>query len=215
MEGNMKKLFGWLIAVGLLAAPLAMTPRAEAQVYGGVGVGDPGYYGQDYGYDYGAYGAAPVCQWGYYNYYPYSCAPYGFYGPSWFIGGLFIGAGPWYHGYWGHGYWGRGGYWHSGYGRGYGHGYGRGYGYGRGGVGYRGGAVAHPYNGFRGGTPGAFRGNGFAGGGHSGIGVGGFHGGSVGGGFHGGSMGGGFHGGGGGGGFHGGGGGGHGGGGHR
>ncbi len=106
----MKRLFGWVLALGLLAAPLALTQRAEAQT------GDPGYYNQDYGSDYPpayasgptyAYGPAPVCPYGYYSYYPYSCAPYGFYGPSWFIGGLFIGAGPWYHGYWGRGYWAR------------------------------------------------------------------------------------------------------------
>jgi hypothetical protein len=30
-------------------------------------------------------GVAPVC-------------PYGYYGPDWFAGGLFIGAGPWFHG---------------------------------------------------------------------------------------------------------------------
>ena len=43
-------------------------------------------------------GAAPVCPYGYYDYAPYNCAPYGFYGPEWFSGGVFIGAGPWYHG---------------------------------------------------------------------------------------------------------------------
>ena len=50
----------------------------------------------------------PDCEWGYYSYYPYACAPYGYYGPSWFSGGLFIGAGPWYHwGFYGHpGYYG-------------------------------------------------------------------------------------------------------------
>ena len=43
-------------------------------------------------------GAAPVCPYGYFDYAPYDCAPYGYYGPDWFIGGLFIGAGPWFHG---------------------------------------------------------------------------------------------------------------------
>jgi hypothetical protein len=43
-------------------------------------------------------GAAPECPYGYYDYAPYSCAPYGYYGPEWFVGGLFIGAGPWFHG---------------------------------------------------------------------------------------------------------------------
>ncbi len=43
-------------------------------------------------------GAAPVCPYGYFDYAPYDCAPYGYYGPDWFVGGLFIGAGPWFHG---------------------------------------------------------------------------------------------------------------------
>ncbi len=49
----------------------------------------------------------PVCEWGYYDYEPYDCAPYGFYGPEFFYGGLFIGVGPWEnwgysHGWGGH-----------------------------------------------------------------------------------------------------------------
>jgi hypothetical protein len=43
----------------------------------------------------------PVCAYGYYPYAPYACAPYGYYGPSWFSGGVFIGAGPWFHGFYG------------------------------------------------------------------------------------------------------------------
>lgn len=43
-------------------------------------------------------GAAPVCPYGYYDYAPYNCSPYGYYGPDWFSGGVFIGAGPWFHG---------------------------------------------------------------------------------------------------------------------
>src|SRR3984957_3631359 len=43
-------------------------------------------------------GAAPVCPYGYYDFEPYNCAPYGYYGPDWFVGGLFIGDGPWFHG---------------------------------------------------------------------------------------------------------------------
>ena len=43
-------------------------------------------------------GVAPVCPYGYFDYAPYECAPYGYYGPDWFVGGVFIGAGPWYHG---------------------------------------------------------------------------------------------------------------------
>ena len=43
-------------------------------------------------------GAAPVCPYGYFDYTPYDCAPYGYYGPEWFPGGIFVGAGPWFHG---------------------------------------------------------------------------------------------------------------------
>jgi hypothetical protein len=43
-------------------------------------------------------GVAPVCPYGYFDYAPYNCAPYGFYGPDWFVGGAFLGAGPWFHG---------------------------------------------------------------------------------------------------------------------
>jgi hypothetical protein len=43
-------------------------------------------------------GVAPECPYGYYDYVPYACAPYGYYGPEWFVGGVFIGAGPWFHG---------------------------------------------------------------------------------------------------------------------
>jgi hypothetical protein len=155
-------LLGIALAIGLFSAS-----NANAQhVAFGVGIGAPVYYGP-----------APVCTYGYYDYYPYACAPYGYYGPDWFVGGVFIGAGPWYHGYYGRGYYG-----HGYYGRGYGYRggyYGRGgYGYyGHGGYGrgfdrgYRGGDV-HGGNGYRGGNfhgGGEFRGGGgFHGGGHGG-----------------------------------------------
>ncbi len=57
------------------------TPAAHAQVSFGVRIGPP-----------------PVCPYGYFDYAPYDCAPYGYYGPEWFNGGVFIGAGPWFHG---------------------------------------------------------------------------------------------------------------------
>ena len=106
---------------------------AQAQVSVGIGVGPV----------LGAIGPAPVCAFGYYGFFPYACAPFGYYGPSYFVGGVFIGAGPWFHG-WGHGYYGRYGYYGSGfygghgyygrstpYARGYANGYGNrpGYGY--------------------------------------------------------------------------------------
>ena len=43
-------------------------------------------------------GRAPVCPYGYFDYAPYNCSPYGYYGPDWFSGGVFIGSGPWFHG---------------------------------------------------------------------------------------------------------------------
>jgi hypothetical protein len=43
-------------------------------------------------------GVAPECPYGYYDVAPYGCAPAGYYGPEWFTGGVFIGAGPWFHG---------------------------------------------------------------------------------------------------------------------
>src|SRR6202795_2954125 len=82
----------YLALVSVLMVPLAYS---QAQVSVGVGIG-PGYVG-----------GPPVCDYGYYSYAPYACAPYGYYGPDWFAGGVFIGAGPWYHGY-GRGYYGRG-----------------------------------------------------------------------------------------------------------
>jgi hypothetical protein len=101
-----------LVFVGAL---MLTASHANAQrVAIGVGIGGPGYVG-----------VAPVCDYGYYNYYPYACAPYGYYGPEWFSGGFFIGAGPWFHGF-------RGGF--------------------RGGVGFRGGFAGRP--GFNGGRPG-------------------------------------------------------------
>jgi hypothetical protein len=58
---------------------MATTPKAQAQVSVSIGV-------------------APECPYGYYDVAPYSCAPSGYYGPEWFTGDVFIGAGPWFHG---------------------------------------------------------------------------------------------------------------------
>jgi len=43
-------------------------------------------------------GVEPACPYGYFDYAPYACAPYGYYGPAWFTAGVFLGAGPWYRG---------------------------------------------------------------------------------------------------------------------
>src|ERR1700735_5566665 len=79
-----------LFATMLLALPFAAT-AANAQVAVGVGIG-PAVVAAPV--DYGP----PSCEWGYYSYYPYACAPYGYYGPGWFSGGIFLGAGPWFRG---------------------------------------------------------------------------------------------------------------------
>ena len=70
-----------ILAVAALAGACftMAAPKAQAQVSISIGV-------------------APECPYGYYDYAPYACAPYGYYGPEWFTGGTFIGAGPWYHG---------------------------------------------------------------------------------------------------------------------
>ena len=79
--------------LAILMMPLAYS---QAQVRIGVGVGfGPAYVA-----------GPPVCEYGYYDYSPYACAPYGYYGPSWFSSGVFIGAGPWSHGYYGRSGWG-------------------------------------------------------------------------------------------------------------
>jgi hypothetical protein len=80
----------YLRILALLGICLGSASFAHAQrVVVGVGVG-PAYVGP-----------APVCAYGYYGYYPYACAPYGYYGPDYFVGGVFIGAGPWFHGFYG------------------------------------------------------------------------------------------------------------------
>ena len=70
-----KTLVFSLLAVALLGA----VSKAPAQVTVNIGV-------------------EPVCPYGYFDYAPYDCAPYGYYGPDWFVGGVFLGAGPWFHG---------------------------------------------------------------------------------------------------------------------
>lgn len=68
-----------LKSIALSTALLSAGSLAPAQISVGIGV-------------------APVCPYGYFDYAPYSCAPYGYYGPDWFNSGVFIGAGPWFHG---------------------------------------------------------------------------------------------------------------------
>jgi hypothetical protein len=75
MRGFAFVLLTTLVGMGMTIA----APKAEAQVE--VNIGPP-----------------PVCPYGYFPDPPYQCAPYGYYGPEWFEGGIFIGAGPWFHG---------------------------------------------------------------------------------------------------------------------
>jgi hypothetical protein len=70
-----KLVSGMTVAAGLLAT----TAQAPAQVAVEIG-------------------AQPDCPYGYYEAPPYQCAPDGYYGPEWYTGGVFIGAGPWFHG---------------------------------------------------------------------------------------------------------------------
>jgi hypothetical protein len=75
---NKLKFFGFAAIAGIcITIPAAS--KLEAQVSVNIGV-------------------APACPYGYYDVPPYQCAPYGYYGPEWFTGGVFIGAGPWFHG---------------------------------------------------------------------------------------------------------------------
>ena len=81
-----------LMALMSMALLVVALPRAKAAEVGiAIGVG-PAHFGV-------AVGAPPVCAYGYYPDYPYTCAPMGYYGPEWFSGGVFIGAGPWFHPY--------------------------------------------------------------------------------------------------------------------
>ena len=71
--------FTLVLLAAVAGIGFAATPKAEAQVSVDIGV-------------------APDCPYGYYDVTPYACAPSGYYGPEWFDGGVFIGAGPWFHG---------------------------------------------------------------------------------------------------------------------
>jgi hypothetical protein len=72
----------YLVLLALLALPAAY---AQAQVSIGVQIGPR----------YGFYNPPPVCPYGFYSYYPFDCAPYGYWGPDYFVDGAFIGVGPW------------------------------------------------------------------------------------------------------------------------
>jgi hypothetical protein len=69
------------VSCAFLASAILMSGCGPQHVAVGVGIG-----------------VAPDCPYGYYEGPPYACAPDGYYGPEWFSGGIFIGAGPWFHG---------------------------------------------------------------------------------------------------------------------
>src|SRR5271170_4631542 len=81
----MRGLTGLLCTTALLA-PLALAPKANAQI--AISIGGP----------------PPVCSYGYYGYAPYSCAPLGYYGSGYFYNGIFLGMGPWSGWGYGHGW---------------------------------------------------------------------------------------------------------------
>ena len=62
----------FLMLAAALLVPLALVPRANAQVTINIGV-------------------PPLCSYGYYGYAPYACAPSGYYGPGYFYNGIFLG----------------------------------------------------------------------------------------------------------------------------
>src|SRR3984957_20060252 len=77
----MMRGLAFLVLIAFAGLFFAATPRAaSAQVAVRVGV-------------------EPVCRYGCYDVAPYTCAPAGYYGPEWFVGGVFVGAGPWFHGH--------------------------------------------------------------------------------------------------------------------
>jgi hypothetical protein len=80
-----------LLSGAAIFVSMALMPKANAQISVGIDLGGP----------------PPVCQWGYYDYAPYSCAPAGYYGDGYFYNGIFLGVGPWSnwgyaHGWGGH-----------------------------------------------------------------------------------------------------------------
>lgn len=73
--------FKYVLIAAFALLFFSAVPPARAQVTFGINIGP-----------------APVCAYGYYGYAPYRCAPYGYYGPEWFNGGRFVGAGQWHQG---------------------------------------------------------------------------------------------------------------------
>jgi hypothetical protein len=80
LKGKFMRSSTFLALAAVTGSLFAATiPTAEAQVSVNIGI-------------------APSCPYGYFDAAPYGCAPAGYYGPEWFNGTVFIGAGPWFHG---------------------------------------------------------------------------------------------------------------------
>src|ERR1700744_400810 len=117
----MRVIMRYLRYLALCGALLVPAALAHAQNYDQGYAPDQNYQNQGYqdqgyqqappqqNYNYEAppanyapeYAAAPEpgCPYGYYPSYPYSCAPYGYWAPNYFVGGVCIGAGPWFRGW--------------------------------------------------------------------------------------------------------------------
>ena len=67
----MKRVNYLLVAVIAGICFMVATPKTQAQVNINIGT-------------------APECPYGYYDVAPYNCAPYGYYGPEWFTGGVLL-----------------------------------------------------------------------------------------------------------------------------
>jgi len=71
-------MFSWkTLGISVVTSAVLLAPAAMAPAQIGISIG-----------------VAPVCPYGYFDYAPYNCSPYGYYGPDWFNGGVFLDAGP-------------------------------------------------------------------------------------------------------------------------
>jgi hypothetical protein len=89
-KGGLKMRYSrYLVLSALLLLPVAYSRAQETDGGDLVAVDQDSY----------VYSTPPVCPYGFYPYAPYACAPDGYWGPDWFVDGIFIGCGPWYHFY--------------------------------------------------------------------------------------------------------------------
>ena len=84
-----------LVLSVVFAASMLFAGAASAQV--GIEIGGRRGVGIGMGVE---LGAPPMCDYGYYDFEPYECAPLGYYGDGYFYNRIFLGVGPW--GGWGY-----------------------------------------------------------------------------------------------------------------